>query len=205
MPTLTIIAGPNGAGKSTFAAQNRLNTIDADRITASYGQGFTAAANLKGARTALTQMHQHLKACRSFALETTLAGGQPLRLMEQAQTAGYRVNLAFIVPNEAEDTRLRIDNRVMTGGHNIADEDLKRREGRILEHLPTAVERADTTAFYVSSVSSQDFALEGAAYHGHLQMTPHLPQVVQRVLIEHFVIVQVDKISESATIDQLFQ
>ena len=82
MPVLTVIAGPNGGGKSTFAAQNRLPTIDADRITASYGQGFTAAANLKGARAALTQMHEHLSARLSFAVETTLAGGQPLRLMQ---------------------------------------------------------------------------------------------------------------------------
>lgn len=204
MPTLTVIAGPNGSGKSTFAALYQLLTIDPDRITASYGQGFTAATNLQGARAALAQMHEHLNARRTFAIETTLAGGQPLRLMAQAKAAGYQVNLAFIVPNEAEDTRLRIDNRVIQGGHNIASADLERREGRILEHLPTALKRADTTAFYVSSVSTQDFALAGAAYGRTLQLTPHLPAVIVQVLTKQFEVEQVSAVSNSATIHQLF-
>ncbi|WP_424951366.1 hypothetical protein [Deinococcus sp.] len=224
MPTLTVIAGANGAGKSTFAAQNRLETIDADRITASYGLGFTAAANVKGARAALTQMHEHLQARRSFAIETTLATGQPVRLMERARGAGYQVNLAFIMPNAAEDTRLRIDNRVLAGGPNIADEDLRRREYRIRENLPSGIVNADTTALYLSSVVSQDFALEGAGRRRQglewrvvdngerfslprltqLQITPNIPEVVRRILGRYLPVEEVNTVSHSDEINRLF-
>lgn len=81
--------------------------------------------------------------------------------MTQARDAGFRVLLALIVPNDQADTRFRIDNRVLEGGHTITDVDLKRREPRILAHLPDTITLADLTAISVSSTRSQDFTLEG--------------------------------------------
>ena len=127
MPVLTVIAGPNGSGKSTFARAMKLPSIDPDRIAADYGEGFTDSANLRAAREALQLTAERLKRHESLIVETTLAGRQPLRLMAQAREAGYLVLLAFIVPNIQDDTRFRIDNRVLEGGHNIPDADLKRR------------------------------------------------------------------------------
>lgn len=92
MPTLTVIAGPNGSGKSTFVQAMRLNSIAPDRLAAGHGQGFTPEANLRASREALAIMHDRLEGRQSFAIETTLAGRQPLRLMAQASEAGYRVH-----------------------------------------------------------------------------------------------------------------
>lgn len=85
------------------------------------------------------------------------------------------MHLAFVIPHPGEDTRLRIDNRVLQGGHNISDKDLKRRFPRILEHLPEAMKRADIVALYVSAEKSSDFVMVGAMHQGQLTVTPQLP------------------------------
>lgn len=73
------------------------------------------AANIRASRETLRRAQHMLGAGESLAAETTLAGRQPLRLMRQALHLGYQVRLVFIVANAAEDTRLRIGNRVLRG------------------------------------------------------------------------------------------
>ena len=136
-PSLWIIAGQNGAGKSTFSRALRLDSIDPDRIAAEFGQGFTLEANLRASRAALQQIRERLEARQNFVIETTLAGRQPLRLMQQARATGFGVQLAFIVPNGREDTRLRIENRVLLGGHNIKSFQVEAKERLRRPPVPT--------------------------------------------------------------------
>ncbi|WP_407542745.1 hypothetical protein Q0M94_21755 (plasmid) [Deinococcus radiomollis] len=205
MPVLTVIAGPNGGGKSTFARALELPSIDPDRIAASYGQGFTDSANVRAAREAIQLTAEHLKRQDSLIVETTLAGRQPLRLMTQARNAGYLVLLAFIVPNVQDDTRFRIDNRVLEGGHNIPDADLKRREPRILANLPDAITLADLTAIYVSSTRSQDFTLEGAVNGSDAQITANVPQQMQAAIARRFEVREVTVIGDDHPVAERFR
>lgn len=205
MPVLTVIAGANGSGKSTFVAAMNLASIDPDRLAASYGEGFTDAANLRAAREALNLIAERVRQRQNLVIETTLAGRQPLRLMAQARAAGYQVHLVFIVPNSEVDTRLRIDNRVMLGGHNIPDADLERRATRILTNLPDAVVQADLTAFYLSSDRTQDFLLEGAVTQGHVQLTRKVPEGVLQSLARRFAINLVEAISQNHVVGTYFQ
>lgn len=203
-PSLWIIAGQNGAGKSTFARALKLDSIDPDRIAAELGQGFTLEANLRASRVALQQIKERLEARHSFVIETTLAGRQPLRLMQQARAAGYGVQLAFIVPNGREDTRLRIENRVLLGGHNIPDVDLERRAPRVLAHLPDAVRLADCSAIYGSSVRRRDFTLDGAAVTGQVQLTSAVPETVWRALEGPFSVTLVEAIGLHHAVTEVF-
>jgi predicted ABC-type ATPase len=205
MPVLTVIAGPNGGGKSTFARALKLPSIDPDRIAADYGEGFTDSANLRAAREALQLTAERLKRHESLIVETTLAGRQALRLMTQARDAGYLVLLAFIVPNIQDDTRFRIDNRVLEGGHNIPDADLKRREPRILANLPDAIALADLTAVYVSSTKSQDFTLEGAVDGAKVQLTANVPQQVRAAIARSFEVRGVTVIGDDHPVAERFQ
>ena len=205
MPVLTVIAGPNGGGKSTFARALKLQSIDPDRIAAEYGEGFTDRATVRAAREAIRLTEERLEKRQSLIVETTLAGRQPLRLMARAREARYLVLLAFIVPNAQDDTRFRIDNRVLEGGHNIPDADLKRREPRILANLPEAIALADLTAIYVSSVRSQDFTLEGAVEGSSVQLTPNVPLQVMETVARRFEVQQVTVIAEDHSVVERFQ
>jgi predicted ABC-type ATPase len=181
MPVLTLITGVNGSGKSTFVRALGLTSIDPDRTAASYGLGFTAAANLRASRQALRLVKERLIARQSLTLEVTLASGQPLRLLEQATAAEYDTRLVFITPG-LDDTRLRIDNRVLEGGHNIADDVLERRTPRVLANLPRAVAAADLSAFFLSSRTEQNFQLIGAAQNRQLTLTPDIPASLEQAL-----------------------
>lgn len=205
MPVLTVIAGPNGGGKSTFARALNLPSIDPDRIAASYGQGFTDRANVRAAREALHLTAECLERRESLIVETTLAGRQPLRLMAQAREAGYRVLLAFIAPNVQDDTRFRIDNRVLEGGHNIPDADLKRREPRILTNLPDAIALADLTAIYISSTRSEDFTLEGAIDGTDVRLTANVPQQVRAAIARQFEVQEVESIGDDHLVAERFR
>ena len=205
MPVLTVIAGPNGGGKSTFARALNLPSIDPDRIAASYGQGFTDRANVRAAREALHLTAECLERRESLIVETTLAGRQPLRLMAQAREAGYRVLLVFIAPNVQDDTRFRIDNRVLEGGHNIPDADLKRREPRILTNLPNAIALADLTAIYISSTRSEDFTLEGAIDGTDVRLTANVPQQVRAAIARQFEVQEVESIGDDHLVAERFR
>ena len=181
MPTLTLIAGANGSGKSTFVRALGLSSIDPDRIAASYGEGLTAGANLRASREALHEIERRLETRQSLILEVTLAASHPLRLLERARAAGYATRLVFITAG-LDDTRLRIDNRVLAGGHNIPDDVLERRAPRVLAHLPEAVVRADLTAVYLSSRTERGFALVGAAEGRQVVITPSLPLALGQAL-----------------------
>ena len=113
--------------------------------------------------------------------------------------------LAFIVPNVQDDTRFRIDNRVLEGGHNIPDADLKRREPRILVNLPDAIVLADLTAIYVSSVRTQDFTLEGAIEGSDVQLTANVPQQVRTAISQRFEIQKVTVISDDHLVAECFR
>ena len=181
MPSLTLIAGANGSGKSTFVRALGLHSIDPDRIAARYGEGLTAGANLRASREALQDIEHRLEARQSLTLEVTLAATHPLRLLERASAAGYATRLAFITAG-LDDTRLRIDNRVLAGGHNIPDDVLERRAPRVLAHLPQAVMRADLSAIYLSSRTERSFELVGAAQDQQVLFTASLPAAIEQAL-----------------------
>ena len=104
--------------------------------------------------------------------------------------------LAFLVPHPDEDTQLRIDNRVMQGGHNISDEDLERRAPKVLENLPDAMRRADLAAIYVPSAKEWDFVMVGAMHQGQVNVAPQMPEQVRAVIErEFFEVQQVDTIA----------
>lgn len=204
MPTLTVIAGQNGSGKSTLVQAHQLVTIDPDRIALSYGQGFTDAANSQAAREALRLQAQALRKRESFGIETTLAARQPIRRMQEARELGYWVTLAFVIPSN-DNTRLRIDNRVNEGGHNIPDADLERRRPRVLENLPLAIQQAHVTALYLSNTQTRDFRLAGAADGDEVLLTPEIPVHIRQVLEQHFPVEEVAAIDPHHPIYGAFQ
>ena len=147
MPTLHVVAGPNGCGKSTLTRTTwfrGIEVIDPDKLTRNMMAGHPARA----AREALRLRQAALSVGRTLAVETTLAGTGVFRFMEVARQAGYRIVLHYISMNSADQTLIRIRNRVALGGHDVPEADVRRRFARSHASLPLAILRADEVLLY---------------------------------------------------------
>ncbi len=137
MKKFTIIGGVNGVGKSSlYGALGEEGSdfgvvIDVDKITARLG-----GDKLKGGKEAVRMINGCMERGESFTQETTLSGRRTLKTILAAREKGYKIRLYYIAVNSAEESLLRIKNRVRKGGHDIPTEDvLKRFESRINDLL----------------------------------------------------------------------
>jgi len=151
-PILYIVAGPNGSGKSTLTRSRRfggVELIDPDAIA----RRRTSLGDLESAvRTARREAVRRRRAAlvnrRTVVVETTLAGKTMLLAMDQARSAGYRIELHYVSVNSVAQALDRIANRVALGGHDVPEGDVRRRFARSLTNLPTAVARSHETRIY---------------------------------------------------------
>ena len=104
-----IIAGPNGAGKTTFAREFLPNEascpifINADLIAAGLAPFAPETAAVRAGKLMLEEISRRVVAGESFAIETTLAGRNYMRSIQQWQAAGYRVKLIFLMLKSADE------------------------------------------------------------------------------------------------------
>ena len=130
---IIIIAGPNGAGKTTFArsflpAEARCpRFINADLIAAGLSPFAPEAAAIKAGRLMLQEMAACAAYGQSFAFETTLSGLAYLRHIQRWKILGYHVSLFFLSLPSADMAIARVAERVKQGGHNIAEDVIRRR------------------------------------------------------------------------------
>ena len=142
-PTCWIIAGPNGAGKTTYAL-NFLGTVkcqhfvNADLIAGGLSPLNPETVLPTASRLFLAEIQSHIRARHTFAFETTLSGRSYLKRIRQLRADGWRVELIYLALPNVEMSRLRVEERVTHGGHNIPLEDIERRFPRSLLNLLTA-------------------------------------------------------------------
>jgi len=144
---LTLIAGANGSGKSTLTSSNpdifgSIPLLDPDAIARTIQSTVAGPSAIAAARQALQSIEQHLRGGQDFAVETTLSGKNYLRVMLDARALGFEVVLVYIGTETVETNLDRIANRVLAGGHNIPETDVRRRYQRSLSNAPIAISRA---------------------------------------------------------------
>jgi len=136
MPKLVIIAGPNGAGKSTSAPQllsggrSVHQFVNADVIAKEEGLSDIAAG-----RATLERLDELARARRDIAFETTLSSQSLLGRIQHLRQQGYRCHLAFFWLPNSEMATQRVAQRVLSGGHHIPEDVIRRRYERGLENL----------------------------------------------------------------------
>jgi predicted ABC-type ATPase len=165
-PQFHVLAGPNGSGKSTYAAAWKTNFVihNPDEIAKALGQ-YQGNILLEAGRILHQRIENDLEARRSFGLETTLSGRNVLKRMKMCANLGYQVFVHFIYVDGLILSRSRVAQRVLMGGHGVAEEDQARRFSRSLDNLKSAVEIAD--AVVVLNNSSENGHRLVAAYdHG---------------------------------------
>jgi predicted ABC-type ATPase len=135
-PELRIIAGPNGSGKTTFVREflPRYVTVphfvNADMIAAGLAPFEPQAVALRGGRLMLEEIRRLAGKKESFAFETTLSGRTYEPMLRDFRAQGYRIYLYFLwLPDVAVNVQ-RVAHRVQQGGHNVPEEDVRRRYRR---------------------------------------------------------------------------
>jgi predicted ABC-type ATPase len=153
-----VIAGPNGAGKTTFALRYLLRTdgvvrfINADLIASGLAPLAPRVAAAAAGRLMLIEMRRLAAARVDFAFESTLSGLGYVKLLEQWQMSGYRIEIAYLRLPSPRMALRRTRLRVRQGGHDVSQVDVARRFTRgwqNFEHIYRAI--ADSWTVYDNS------------------------------------------------------
>lgn len=131
-PTITLIGGPNGAGKTTFAKQflpavGVMEFLNADSLAAGLSPLDPPLAATRAARLLLSRWKELVAQKVSFAFESTLSGRTYARMIREAKSKGYRLQLTYLYLDTVQLSIRRVRERVKKGGHDVPITDLKRR------------------------------------------------------------------------------
>jgi len=155
MPVLTIVAGPNGAGKSTliryYEFEGKENLLDTDAIAKRMNPANPMAAAVAAGREVINRTREYISNRQSFVLETTFSGNISLNVINSAKAEGFTVNLLYVYLQDPELAVDRVGERVTKGGHFVPAEDVRRRYGRSLENLKTALSLVDHVMIFNNS------------------------------------------------------
>jgi predicted ABC-type ATPase len=178
-PQFILVAGPNGSGKSTITASGAklfaaLPVLDPDAIARTMQVDAKNSSALAAGRQALERASDHLKAGTSFAIETTLSGHNYLRMMIDARQLGFDVVLIYVGTASPDINVARVNNRVLLGGHDVPEEDIRRRYERSVANLAIAVSRSDYALIFDNSTSC-GFQLVAYFDHGTAQWSQKAP------------------------------
>lgn len=134
---LYIISGPNGAGKTTIASElipPGTPFLNADEIKEDLDIDY-GNLDLVAGRQFLQLLHSSIDHGLSVAFETTLSGKCHLGTISKAKRLGYQIVLCYLWLPSVELALLRVNQRVLGGGHDIPKDTIKRRYQRGLSNL----------------------------------------------------------------------
>jgi predicted ABC-type ATPase len=135
-PNFYIIAGPNGSGKTTFADRflpiytDCKNFVNADNIAKGLSPYSPRSFALKAGRLLLEQTRIYAAKNADFAIETTLSGKNYISFLKELRSKGYKIHLFFLWIPSVDLSLARIKDRVLRGGHDVPEPDVRRRFNR---------------------------------------------------------------------------
>jgi predicted ABC-type ATPase len=134
-PQLVIVGGANGAGKTTFARQfaqtEKLPYLGADDIAFQLAPENPASVRVAAGREFSRRLSDAIKNQQSLVIESTLSGGSLARTIEKARQQGYQITIVFVFLDSETLCLHRISERVQQGGHDVPEEDVRRRFKRV--------------------------------------------------------------------------
>jgi predicted ABC-type ATPase len=187
VPVFIVIAGANGAGKSTltnseFPIFSQFPVLDPDVVAKTIQSTVEEASPIAAGRQVLHSIERFLDEKRSFAIETTLSGKNYLRTMTEARQREFQVILVYIGTESVEINITRIANRVLAGGHNVPETDVRRRYIRSFENLLLAIDRADEVILFDNS-TDQGYQLTGVGNADQFQWMEPLPRWAEQLRV----------------------
>lgn len=138
--TICIIGGCNGAGKSTLAREllPRMGIerfLNADLIAKGLSPVNPSLVAFSAGRRLIEAAQSLIESKTNFAIESTLSGKTYVKMLREAKERGYRFVLHYVMIDSATQAVERVKLRVMTGGHHVPEEDVRRRYERSVRHF----------------------------------------------------------------------
>lgn len=139
-PQCVVIAGPNGAGKTSAAPELLKDTVgvaafvNADVIAEGLAGFRPEAVSVEAGRVMLSRLRSLVDSGENFAFETTFSGQSVQRLMDRAAARGYDVHVYYLWLPSPDVAVRRVRRRVEAGGHDVADDVVRRRFWRSLRN-----------------------------------------------------------------------
>ena len=131
--------------------EGRQNFLNPDDIAVDLSPANPEKAAFAAGRQVIERTREYLQAGISFALETTLSSKQNLAMLRMARESGFQVRLIYVALDDPNHNIRRVKERVASGGHNVPDEDVRRRYGRSLANAPEALRLAHEAVVYDNS------------------------------------------------------
>jgi predicted ABC-type ATPase len=157
-----VLAGVNGAGKSSIIGATirdkggeYYNPDEAARAirTANPGLGQTEA-NAAAWEQGRKLLQRAIDGGLDFTFETTLGGNTMPALLAEAARRGIEVRVFFVGLDSAEAHIERVRQRVLTGGHDIPEADIRRRYRHSLINLVTLLPALSELRVYDNSAAA---------------------------------------------------
>ncbi|MCC3372402.1 zeta toxin family protein [Cohnella sp. REN36] len=139
-PIMYVFAGNNGSGKSTIRNLiiDRLGisvNIDPDALARGIDSDHPESRKVSAGKEAIKLARDCVHNRRDFSIETTLAGGNAIRLMRDAKANGFEVTMFYVGLGDYCLNIKRVAIRVENGGHYIPSQDIIRRHQTSIRNL----------------------------------------------------------------------
>lgn len=125
--------------------------LDPDAIAREINPNDPSKAAIQAARIVLKSQQDFLRSGQSFTLETTLSSKGNLELIEAAKAQNWLVRLLYVGLGNPTMNVQRVASRVGDGGHDVPEEDIRRRFERSMANLPIAADLVDLLSVYDNS------------------------------------------------------
>jgi predicted ABC-type ATPase len=179
-PVLTILAGSNGCGKSTLTSSVREEfqqspILDPDAIAKSIRDTVVGVdSDIEAGKRVLRLAGELIQSGQSFTVETTLSGSTYLRMAARAKDVGFLIAVIFVGTNSVEINIERVKARVAKGGHDVPEQDQRRRWPRTLTNMKKLLPLADLVVILDNS-TKQGYSLVAAGHRGFMPWNEPIP------------------------------
>lgn len=191
-PLLLVLVGPNGAGKSTFYQRHlqaiKLPFINADLLARTLIEAGAPAGDETerlAADLAERRRQEMVEKRESFITETVFSDpvGAKVNALRSAQAAGFTVVLIFICVESAELSALRVQSRVLDGGHDVPRDKIAPRYERMRTNVKAALTFVDLAIIVDNSALDNPLRPVASTARGQVvYLNPPIPWWAEEVL-----------------------
>ncbi|GIO16854.1 hypothetical protein J19TS2_64090 [Cohnella xylanilytica] len=154
--------------------------IDPDALARGMDSNHPERRKVSAGKEAIKLARDCIHNSRDFSIETTLAGGNAIRLMRDAKTNGFEVTMFYVGLGDYRLNIERVAARVKNGGHHIPTEDIIRRHDTSMQNLMSHLHLLDHLIVIDNSRAEGEIALV-IRYGSIIHRADSLPLWIEKI------------------------